>query len=119
MHGTSRTRPTPRPATTGMNAVVWIGSDRALVVRDHLDGAPSTTEVAIPRAPAITPPVLAEVAHLIGDVDRILVLGADDMRTALEREIVAIGHHPEAIREGDLVGPVSPEVLLERLRRLA
>jgi hypothetical protein len=102
-----------------MNAVVWIGPDRALVVRDHETGEPSITEVAIPRYPAITPPVLAEVAHRIGDVDRILVLGADDLRTALEREIVAIGHHPEAIREAELEEPVSPEVLLARLRRLA
>jgi hypothetical protein len=101
-----------------MNAVVWIGRERALVVRDQPDGAPTTDEVAIPRTPAITPPVLAEVAHRIGDVDRILVLGDDDLRTALEREIVAIGHHPEAIREGDLLGPVDAEALLERLRRL-
>jgi hypothetical protein len=119
MHGTSRARPATRPVTSGMNAVVWIGRERALVVRDQLDGAPTITEVAIPSAPAITPPVLAEVAHRIGDVDRILVLGADDLRTALEREIVAIGHHPETIREAELEGPVGPEVLLERLRRLA
>jgi hypothetical protein len=119
MHGTPRVRPVTRPATSGMNAVVWIGRDRALVVRDHLDGAPTTTEVAIPAVPAITPPVLAGLAHTIGDADRILVLGADDLRTALEREIVAIGHHPETIRESELEGPVGPEVLLERLRRLA
>ena len=49
MHGTSRARPAAQPAATGMNAVVWIGRDRALVVRNHLDGGPTTTEVAIRR----------------------------------------------------------------------
>lgn len=119
MHGTTRARPATRPVTPLQKAVVWIGPGRAIVARDHLGGTPTITEVAIPQAPAVTPPVLAEVAHRIGDVDRILVLGEDDLRTALEREIVAIGHHPESIREAELEGPVNAEALLERLRRLA
>ena len=48
-----------------------------------------------------------------------LVLGAEELRTALEREIVAIGHAPETIREAPLVGPANRQDLLERLRGLA
>lgn len=119
MHGTTRTRAPARPAGTGLNAVVWIEPGRALVARDVAGGEPSLVEVSIPIVPAITPPVLAEVAHRVADADRVLVLGADELRTALEREIVAIGHHPESIRESVIEGPVDREVLLARLKRLA
>lgn len=119
MHGTTRTTTAARRAGTGLNAVVWIEPGRALVVRDEEGGEPSVVEVDIPVMPAITPPVLAGVAHRVADADRVLVLGPDDLRTALEREIVAIGHHPESIREAVIEGPVDRGVLLERLKRLA
>jgi hypothetical protein len=102
-----------------LNAVVWIEPGRALVVRDEEGGEPSVVEVDIPVMPAITPPVLAGVAHRVADADRVLVLGPDELRTALEREIVAIGHHPESIREAVIEGPVDRAVLLARLKRLA
>jgi hypothetical protein len=103
---------------TGANAVVWIEKGRALVLRDAA-GVIVETEVALPDVAATTPPALAEVAHRIGAVDRVLVMGPEDLRTALEREIVAIGHAPETIREAPLEGPVDREMLLGRLRRLA
>ena len=64
----------------------------------------------MPHVPTATTPVLAEIAHCIGEVDRVLVLGTDDLRTALEREIVAIGHRPETIRDAVLEGPVDEAV---------
>lgn len=82
-------------------------------------GAVAEAEVPLPDVAATTPIALAEVAHLVGHVDRVLVLGSEDLRTALEREIVAIGHAPETIREATLEGPVDREALLARLRRLA
>jgi hypothetical protein len=118
MHGSTRPRPAPRPAGTGINAVVWIEPGRALVVRGG-DGAElASFEVVIPALAAVTPPVLAEVAHSIGTVDHVLVMGTDDLRTALEREIVAIGHHPETILEGTVEGPVDEAVLVARLERM-
>jgi hypothetical protein len=117
MHGSARRR-TPTPTAVGVNAVVWIEPGRAIVVRGG-DGADlASTELAIPAAPAMTPPALAEVAHSIGSVDRVLVLGDGDLRTALEREIVAIGHHPETIREAEVTGPVDAAILAERLAHL-
>jgi len=119
MHGTTRPRPVSHRAGTGVNAVVWIEPGRALVVRGGDGVEHPMVELPVPYVPAATPPALAEIAHRIGEVDRVLILGTDDLRTALEREIVAIGHRPEAIREAALEGPVDEATLVARLRRLA
>jgi hypothetical protein len=119
MHGTTRTRPASRPTGPGASAVVWIEPGRAIVVRGTATGEPQTLELPIPHPPTEAAPVLAEVAHRIGKVDRVLVLGTDDLRTALEREIVAIGHRPESIREETVPGPLVEADLVARLRRLA
>lgn len=118
MHGTARSRPATEPAGTHRNAVVWIEPGKALVVRGGDGSAISSYEIHIPDATAVTPPALAMVAHSIGPVDRVLIMGTDDLRTALEREIVAIGHHPETIREGSIAGPVDEAVLIATLERL-
>jgi hypothetical protein len=118
MHGTTRPRPAIHPVGTGVNAVVWIEPGRAIVIRGPGAGEPAALELPIPKAPSSMPPVLAEVAHTIGDVDRVLVMGTDDLRTALEREIVAIGHHPEAIRDEPHIGTMDEAALVARWRRL-
>lgn len=119
MHGTTRTRPTASDTRSGVSAVVWIEPGRALLVRGTPSGEASSTETEIPSQPTETIPALAAVAHQIGEVDRVLVLGASDLRTALEREIVAIGHRPETIVEAVVEGPVDADVLLAKLARLA
>ena len=118
MHGTSRTKPAAEPAAIGANAVVWIEPGRALIVRGGERAEYSSLELPIPATPAIMPPALAEVAHSIGAVDRVLVLGTDELRTALEREIVAIGHRPETIRDAEGSGPMDEAALAERLADL-
>ncbi len=119
MHGTIRNRPQLEHTGTGVNAVVWIDRERAIIVRGSAAGEPASLELPIPVGSTDTPPVLAEIAHRIGDVDRVLVLGADDLRTALEREIVAIGHRPESIRDEPMPAIVDTAGLIARLRRLA
>ena len=119
MHGTTRPRPTIHPAGTGVNAVVWIEPGRAIVVRGAATEEPAALELPIPTLPTESAPALAEVAHRIGVVDRVLVLGTEDLRTALEREIVAVGHHPESIREEPAVGRPDAADLVARLHRLA
>ena len=118
MHGTTRVRPTIHPGL-GVNAVVWIEPGRAIVLRGSATGEPATFELPIPETPGAMPPALADVAHRVGDVDHLLVLGTTDLRTAFEREVVAIGHHPETIREEIVTGPIDRAWLLQRLRRLA
>jgi hypothetical protein len=97
---------------------VWIEPGRALVVRDLVGGGTDTLEVGIPMRSGVLPPALAAVAHHVGRANRVLVIGQDDLRTALELEIVAIGHRPDAIREAPAEGPVDRDVLLSKLHRL-
>jgi len=118
MHGTTRPRPTIHPAGSGVNAVVWIERGRALIVRGTGSGEPAAIELPLPASFTATPAAMAEVAHRVGNVDRVLIMGTEEMRTALEREIVAIGHRPEAIREEATPGPVDQAALVARLRRL-
>jgi hypothetical protein len=118
MRGSTHTRLTAKPVASGIKAVVWIEPGRALVVRGG-EPQPATVELPIPDAPTSAAPALAEVARRIGQVDRVLVLGTEELRTALEREIVAIGHHPEVICEAVVEGPIDDTTLIERLRRLA
>ena len=120
MHGTTRARTrSATPAQVGRNAIVWIGKDRAVILREGGTGEIDEVVVRLPGTLTATPAALAEVAHRIGSVDRVVVMGGDDVRTALEREIVAIGHAPETIREAALEGPLDREALLARLHRLA
>ena len=118
MHGTLHTHPAVHPVGSGVNAVIWIEPGRAIVLRGSGTGEPASLELPLPPSPAATPAVLAEIAHLVGDVDRVLVLGADDLRTALEREIVAVGHRPEAIHEEPGHAPLDEVALVARLRQL-
>lgn len=118
MRGASRSRSNPRPMRAGTAAAVWIEPGRALVVRGGDGAEQASFEVPLPDLTAALPPALAEIAHSIGPVDRVLVLGPDDLRLALEREIVAIGHRPDTIREGRPEGPLDAAYLGARLRRL-
>jgi hypothetical protein len=118
MRGASRSKGTSRITRTGTTAAVWIEPDRALVVRGGDGAEHASFEVPLPALAASLPPALAEIAHSIGPVDRVLVLGPDDLRTALEREIVAIGHRPDTIREARPDGPLDEAYLVSRLRHL-
>jgi hypothetical protein len=115
MQGTTRAR-INKPANAGVNAAIWIEPGRALVALGAAGDAKPALEEVILAAGA---PGLADVAHRVGEADRVLVLGPDDLRLALEREIVAIGHHPERIREEVVTGAtVTAEDLVTRLRRM-
>ena len=106
-------------ADTGRRAVVYLEEDRALVVHGAAGEARREQEVPLPQDdPGRLPEALAAIAHVIGDVDTVIVLGREDLRLALEREIVALGHRTATIRETAADGPVTAESLAERWRRL-
>jgi hypothetical protein len=62
-------------------------------------------------------PYLVRVLHAVGDRAPIVIAGLPDERTALEREFVRIGHHPERFVEDPHLDAVD-ETLLLRLRAL-
>ncbi len=119
MHGTTRTRPAVHPAGTGVNAVVWIEPGRAIVVRGAGTGEAASLELPIPSVPTETAPALAEVAHRVADVDRVPCSARTTSGRRWSARIVAIGHHPESIREESNPGPFDEADLVARLRRLA
>jgi hypothetical protein len=116
MQGTTRHRPHTTPAGPAQHAVVWIETGRAIVAR-RTSGAADAVVETLTHEPG--PLGIADVAHRVGQAAQVLVLGPDDVRLALEREIVAIGHHPERIREERLAGPMSQDAVLARLDRIA
>lgn len=116
MHGSPRVA--TRSAGPARRAVVWIEPGRALVVRGGDGEELASVSLDLPGEPDDRPTALAGVARAIGEVDRVLVVGEDDLRTALEREIVAIGHRPDTIREATMAAPVDEAALVARLRRL-
>jgi hypothetical protein len=118
MHGTARTRPPLQTAVAGVDAVVWIEPGRALVVVGSTADETESFELEVPAVPAETPAALAELAHRLRSADRIVVFGTEELRIALEREIVAIGHRPEAIRDESASGRLDEAALIARLRRL-
>jgi hypothetical protein len=77
----------------------------------------STCEISrgwLPR-----PSYLAQVARVIGDRRRVVILGPSSERLALEREYVAMYRRPDRLVDVELAGQVSPEELIDRLRTLA
>jgi ribonucleotide monophosphatase NagD (HAD superfamily) len=115
MQGTTRAR-IAAPAQPGVNAAVWIEPARALVARAVPGVADPTVEEVVLTSGATA---IADVAHKVADADRVLVLGPDDLRLALERELVVIGHHPERLREEPASGRrMTAEDLVARLRRM-
>ena len=106
MHGTSPTGSAEQATLTGVNAVVWIEPGRALIVRGacwptaDLHGAADPRDTGRDAAGARRGCPLPS-ARWTGSS----CWASDELRTALEREIVAIGHRPETIREADAQRP--------------
>ena len=107
------------PAPSVARAVVWVEPGRAVVARGTGVDAPVIAVVALATADESPTPALAAVARAIGEVERVVVVGPAELRLALEREFVAIGHRPDVIRDAVLEGPIDTGVILEELRRLA
>ena len=113
MTGTIATLP-HRPSG---GAVVYLGPAGARVARDRAGGRPEI--ISVPRrsrgrSPA---PYLVRILHTVGDRAPVVIAGIADERTALEREFVRIGHHPERFIEDPHLDAVD-ETLRLRLRAL-
>ena len=107
------------PARRRTYAIVWIDETKAIVARFAREHTIEAIEVPHPRADNLPDADdLAQVVDLVGGADEVLIMGPESLRTVLEREYVAIFHHPERIVDVETAHPLSEGQLVERLRRL-
>jgi hypothetical protein len=96
-------------------ALAWVGPDVTIVARRTASGWVDVVRVARDED---APTYLGRVAHQVGDAARVLIMGPDGLRTQLEREYVAIFHHPDRLVDVEPAGDVTEAALVERLRAL-
>jgi hypothetical protein len=102
---------------TAPSATVWIDEHQAIVAAISATGRVSTCEIA--RGWLGEGAYLDQVVRVIGDRERVAILGPGSKRNALEREYVALYPPPDRSVEMEAAGPVSPEELIDRVRALA
>ena len=106
-----------RDAVAASSAVAWINRRQASVAAMGGDGGISTCEIS--RGSLSEGAYLAQVVRLIGDRQRVVILGPSSVRLALEREYVAVFQRPDRLVDVEPAGPVTSEELVDRLRTLA
>ena len=99
------------------SAVIWIDERHAVVAAMSHDGHVSTYEIH--RDWSSGSSYLAQVVREIDDRQRVVILGPNPVRQALEREYVAMFRRPDQLVDVEPAGPVSSEELIDRLRALA
>ena len=99
------------------SAVVWINGRQAVVAGMSDDGRISTCEIT--RGWMREQPYLAQVVRAIGDRQRVLILGPNSIRLALERDYVAMYRRPDRLVDVEPAGPFSSDELVDRVRTLA
>jgi hypothetical protein len=110
-------QPTPDPPAPTPSAVVWINGRDATVAEIEADGHVWTCEIS--RGSWSERPYLAQVARIIGDRQRVVILGPTSVRSALEREYVARFRRRNRLVDVEPAGAISRDELLVRLRTLA
>jgi hypothetical protein len=106
----------PRPHSS---AITWIDRSHAIVARTMPSGAIDITEIDLTMGDGTDPASLTRVADAIGNRERVLVTGSLGMRTALERQYVAIYQRPDRLVDVEESAPLTRRQLVERLRELA
>lgn len=99
------------------SAVAWINGRRAIVATMSHDGQVSTCEIS--RGWLSDSSYRALVVRIIGDRQRVLILGPSSARLALEREYVTRFRRPDRLVDVEPSGAASPDDLIDRLRTLA
>jgi hypothetical protein len=97
--------------------VAWIADDWASLAHMRWDGAISTS--AIHRGAGTEAAYLELIARVLGDAQRVVVMGPSSMRLALERAYVALYRWPDRLVDIEHSDVVSDAELIERLRALA
>lgn len=109
--------PVETEAMAAPSAVVWVNGRRAIVAAMGREGSVSTCDIS--RGSLREPDYLAQIVRVIGDRERVVILGPGTMRLALEREYVTIFHRPERLVDVEPSEAMEPADLVARLRTLA
>jgi hypothetical protein len=104
-------------AARAPSAAVWINGRQAIVAETNADGRISTCEIN--RGWWAQSAYLAQVVRVIGDRQRVAILGPGIARLALERTYVSTYRRPDRLVDVEPSGPVSREELVDRVRLLA
>ena len=113
-HPTIQRPPVQRVAPS---AVVWINGREACVATLSFEGSLTTCE--IDRGWLTEAAYLAQVVRVIGDRERVLILGPSSTRLALERDYVALFHRPERLIDVEPSARLSRDEVVELVRSLA
>jgi hypothetical protein len=105
------------PETVAPSAVVWINGRQAIVAMMSHDGRISTCEISRGWLPE--PSYLAQVIRVIGDRQRVVILGPSSIRLALEREYVAIFRRPDRLVDVEPAVAMDAAALVDRVRTLS
>jgi hypothetical protein len=97
--------------------VVWINGRQAIVAMMSHDGRISTCEISRGWLPE--PSYLAQVIRVIGDRQRVVILGPSSIRLALEREYVAIFRRPDRLVDVEPAVAMDAAALVDRVRTLS
>jgi hypothetical protein len=116
MAGPDPSCPSAREAVAP-SAVVWINGRQAVVAAMSPDGNVTTCEFTRGWLPQQS--YLTHVVRVIGDCQRVVILGPSSIRSALERAYVAAFGRPNRLVDVEPAGPVSPGELVDRVRTLA
>jgi hypothetical protein len=117
MHGKSRSAGRARRAPSRRpDAITWVDRRRAIVARRTARGAIEVSEFTFPQDEPGRQIALAAVAHALAESDRVAVMGAESVRTWLEREFVTISHRPDRLVDMPGEGPVGHDDLARLLR---
>ena len=99
------------------SAVVWLNGREARVAEASADGRISTCEIT--RGWLTEPAYLAQVVRVIGDRERVMILGPSSLRLALEQEYVALYRPPDRLVDVEPAGTLTTSELVDRVRMLA
>ena len=107
----------PMPShSVAPKAAVWINRRRAMVATMSRDGRVTTCEISRGWLPVRA--YLAQVVRVIGDRQRVVILGPSSVRLALEREYVSMYQRPDRVVDVEPAGPVKLQDLVDRLHTL-
>jgi hypothetical protein len=96
-------------------AVVWINARLAVVAVAHDDGERTICTQKVDRHIETETEFVGRVVAAVGDTERVMVVGPNHARLALERAYVAIYQRPDRIIDVERVGPLDSRELVAAL----